>query len=108
MKHVERNRAIYDERQAGGVTLRELGEKYGLSKDRIRQIVAKQHRLLNPPEKLRWCHDLSIRGQMVLRNMGFTSKQEVRDAMPIDFLDSPNVGRKTDAEIRAWLLEPDT
>jgi len=40
----ERNLAIWRERKEAGTTLRALGEKHGLTPERIRQIVAKEDR----------------------------------------------------------------
>lgn len=40
----ERNIAIWKERKEGGTTLRGLADKYGLTPERIRQIVAKEDR----------------------------------------------------------------
>jgi Mor family transcriptional regulator len=40
----KRNREITHAYNAGGVTLRALGKRYGLSHDRVRQIVIKTNR----------------------------------------------------------------
>lgn len=40
----ERNLAIWRERKEQGTTLQVLGEKYGIGKERVRQIVAKEDR----------------------------------------------------------------
>jgi hypothetical protein len=40
----ERNLAIWQERKEQGTTFRVLGEKHGLSQERIRQIIAKEDR----------------------------------------------------------------
>jgi len=44
-KMVMRNEAIALAYMAGGVTLKQLGERYGISGARIRQIVAKWRRM---------------------------------------------------------------
>ena len=41
----ERNTAIWRERKEEGTPLRALGEKHGLTTERIRQIVAKEDRI---------------------------------------------------------------
>jgi DNA-directed RNA polymerase specialized sigma subunit len=42
----ERNQAIWKERKEQGTTLSAIAEKYGLTRERVRQIVAKEDRLI--------------------------------------------------------------
>ena len=51
-RNKERNYAIWEERKEKGTTLEALAKKYGLTRERIRQIVAKQDRVLLRLEKM--------------------------------------------------------
>jgi len=44
---VDRNTAIWRDRKNGKMTLAAIGEKYGISKEAVRQIVAKRQRIAN-------------------------------------------------------------
>jgi DNA-directed RNA polymerase sigma subunit (sigma70/sigma32) len=43
-RNLVRNQSIWRERKEEGTTLQALGEKHGLTRERIRQIVAKEDR----------------------------------------------------------------
>lgn len=45
-KNAERDSKIYQMRKETGATLDKIGEKFGLSRERVRQIVCKQNRML--------------------------------------------------------------
>ena len=65
MKNIERDEEIYHKRMMGKRTLQSVGDEYGLSRERIREIVAKLHRVkLREKEKGSRCLNPKVMGDI--------------------------------------------
>ena len=102
----ERNNAIFEEYNAGDTTYAELVRKYGLCRDRIRQIVIRENRRSKSPL---WTDDLSPRVVHVLSLNGIHNKHDLRNRLPElkrDMKMIRNFGEKSLAEVCKFLNEP--
>ena len=65
MKNIERDEEIYHKRMMDKRTLQSVGDEYGLSRERIREIVAKLHRVkLREKEKGSRCLNPKVMGDI--------------------------------------------
>jgi len=72
----KRDEQIYKERSSEGTTYRELGIKHGgLSKERVRQIVAKQERVLRLRAKYVAEHLAKLKAEERVKELEAESKQ---------------------------------
>jgi len=109
----DRNREIAAKYRAGGVTLRQLGDQYGLSPARIRDIVIRAERkAAQAVEKERAYHaaarlddvpidalDLPVRARNCFKHEGCETVGDALKLSDLDLLRVPNFGR---ASMRAW------
>ncbi len=111
-KYKERDSEIYAIRQSSNRTLKNIGDEYGLSRERVRQICLKQSRLGIPTrEDEIGLGELSVRAANAIRNarLGHDDKrkftpQEV--AANLRMLPrGPNCGSFTMKEIGQWLKD---
>lgn len=103
MNNWDRNEEIWRRRTYDGLTLRELAKEYGISPERVRQIVFNADRIYNPDSyygptlRDHFIREFSPmvedRGQCVMSIKGIFNAlmrgrpREIRDGQPKDFLD---------------------
>jgi DNA-directed RNA polymerase alpha subunit len=110
-EYEERNRAIVAaDRQ--GRTLRSIGDEFDLSPERVRQIVLRAQRETRrivdtqvdwTPDTPIEALDLSVRARNVLRNEDMVTVADLLQRSAADLMWLPNFGRRTLAEVRAFL-----
>jgi len=103
-----RNEEIFRLYQGGGITLKAVGKRYGLTGSHIKNIIIQQQRKkendVNPP----LFYGLSVRAVNSLKNYDIESIDDARAAFLSGGLDNiPNLGKKSIEEIRIFLgIEP--
>ena len=112
MKNIERDEEIYHKRMMDKRTLQSVGDEYGLSRERIREIVAKLHRVkLREKEKGSRCLNPKVMGDIQWSSVRIVNCliNEGAIGMPIEefiknfnynkLMITPNFGRKAIQEL---------
>lgn len=96
-----RERMIYNARLKG-LPLRQIGNNFGVSGERIRQIEAQILRKLHKFDNPTPYGNLSVRAENCLRTAGIKSLKEARKTDSYKLLCIKNIGKKTLVEIKAF------
>lgn len=102
--------------KADGKTLKQIADAFGIGVDRVRQLMARVQLRARMESAEPNRAALSVRAENVVRSLIDEPEQDPsgRDALlphrvaaltPTQILDAPNAGRRTVAEIEAWLWD---
>lgn len=92
------------EMRASKLTYREIGEKLGISKQRVYQILSEQKRI--ETERNEWSYGLSVRNRSILRTLKIESREQAIEAIKekrIKPLLFKNYGYRSFSELCQWL-----